>query len=64
LRSARQRLGSAQAASQATAARTERKVDDAAASFAAAQGSLDTTLAANTTYLDAPTAADLEVAET
>jgi hypothetical protein len=64
LRSARQALASAQTAGRSTVAQTEREVDAAAVAVRNAQQSLGSALAASSSFVNAPTASDLAVAET
>jgi hypothetical protein len=64
LRSARQALASAQTAGRSTVAQTEREVDAAAVAVRNVQQSLGSALAASSSFVNAPTASDLAVAET
>jgi cell wall-associated NlpC family hydrolase len=64
LQSARQGLRAAQTSRRSTVAKTEQEVAAAAASLRDAQQSLSSALGSNTSFVNAPTASDLTVAET
>jgi cell wall-associated NlpC family hydrolase len=64
VRSARRALVAARTAGRSTVAQTEREVGAAAATVNDAQQSLNSALAAGSSFVNAPTASDLAVAET